>query len=96
MTAVRIIPTANGRALMDAAIRRAMQNLVDDIAADAQDKAPVETGELKASISGEVDGTSGRVSATADHAAYVELGTENMPAQPYLRPALYKKREVHS
>lgn len=90
----KFVVSAAGRRQIDAAIERMMGRLVDEIADDAQNNAPVNTGELVASISGEVSGTEGRVGALADHAAYVELGTENMPAQPYLRPSLYKKRAV--
>lgn len=79
-------------AALDAAITEMLYGLVEDVADDARRNAPVETGELQDSIHGEVVGTEGRVSATADHAAYVELGTSEMPAQPYLRPAVYKKR----
>lgn len=54
--------------------------------------APVETGELRASISYVVRRTQTTfaivVYAGAQHALYVELGTVNMSAQPYLRPIL--------
>lgn len=92
----RIVVSRAGLAQIQAAVGRMTERLVDEIAADARNYAPVDTGELVASIEGEARGTSGRVSASADHAAYVELGTENMRAQPYLRPALYKKRAVSS
>lgn len=76
-----------------------MQTLVDEIAQDAQDLAPVRTGALRDSIHGDVVEDSpvevrGRVSADVDYAAYVELGTYKMVAQPYLQPALYKERTL--
>src|SRR5690606_528191 len=54
--------------------------------------APVDTGELRSSISSSVSGRGmnarGRVTAAAAHAAHVEWGTSRSPAQPYLRPAI--------
>jgi HK97 gp10 family phage protein len=53
------------------------------IAADAERRAPVLTGELRASIGEE----GGEVVATSDHAIFVEYGTRRSKAQPFLRPA---------
>lgn len=53
--------------------------------------APVDTGELRQSIRGrQINRYTWRVTAHAPHALYVELGTQNGRAQPYLRPALRK------
>lgn len=71
---------------------RARNQVLDEIANDARRYAPVDTGDLVASIHS--DHSSGEVIAEAGHAVYVELGTENMRAQPYLRPALYRKRHI--
>lgn len=55
--------------------------------------APVDTGNLRGSISTEVegDGRTGVMSAeigpTASYGAYVELGTSRQPPQPYMFPA---------
>lgn len=61
-------------------------------AEQARDLAPVDTGELRASITYTVRRTAQSfaivVYAGAAHALYVELGTVNMSAQPYLRPVL--------
>ena len=92
----RIVMNPRGMAQINRAIERMQGRLVKDIENDARDNAPVDTGELAASIFSEAHGTTGRVGATADHAEYVELGTRHMQAQPYLRPALYKKRQVSS
>jgi HK97 gp10 family phage protein len=45
-------------------------------------------GELRASISHQVDGTEGYVGTNTEYAGYVEFGTCKMAAQPYLVPAL--------
>jgi HK97 gp10 family phage protein len=61
-------------------------------AEEARRLAPVDTGELRDSITYEVRRTATTfaivVLAGADHALYVELGTSRMSAQPYLRPVL--------
>ena len=49
-------------------------------------------GELRASITSEVAGTTGVVGTHTEYAAYVEFGTYKMKAQPYLVPALENKK----
>ena len=57
------------------------------IAERAVEFVPVDTGELRGSISQQKRGEGWAVVASAPHAAYVEYGTSKMAAQPYLRPA---------
>lgn len=56
---------------------------------EARRIVPVLTGELRDSIEAVADEPtlSVAIGATSDHAAPVELGTQNQPPQPYLRPA---------
>jgi len=54
------------------------------VANEARRTVVVRSGELRDSIEQE----GGTVTATADHAKFVELGTYKMRAQPFLRPAL--------
>lgn len=86
---------AEARTGINAAITKLLEQLARDVADDAQRFAPVRTGALRASIHAEpVDGgDSVKVAASAEYAGYVELGTRNMAPQPYLKPALYRKRE---
>ena len=53
---------------------------------------PVDTGRLRSSITEEMGrdsrGLVARIGTNVEYAAYVELGTRRMRAQPYLRPAL--------
>jgi HK97 gp10 family phage protein len=49
---------------------------------------PVQTGRLRDSITSEVEGDTAIVSANTEYALFVELGTRNMAAQPFLRPAM--------
>lgn len=60
-----------------------------DTMADAKTLAPVDTGNLRNSIT--TDARQGDlvavVEATADYSAYVEFGTRRMRPQPFMRPA---------
>lgn len=71
--------------------RAAMKKALDDISAGAKNRAPVDTGALKSSIStstqGNRDYARGEVGPTVNYAGFVENGTSRQRAQPYLRPA---------
>ena len=60
-----------------------------DTMADAKTLAPVDTGNLRNSIT--TDARPGDlvavVEATADYSAYVEFGTRRMRPQPFMRPS---------
>lgn len=87
-TAMRLAATTIG-ARAAAATRKAGA----DITRDAKTLAPVDTGNLRASIGMETtgDGRAGvmtvAVGPTAAYGAYVEHGTSRMAAQPFLAPA---------
>ena len=55
---------------------------------DAKLYAPVDTGNLRGSITHQVSGLSGTVGTPLEYAPHVEYGTVHMQRQPYLRPAL--------
>lgn len=59
----------------------------------AKPKAPVDTGNLRSSIKTTPIIMGAEVGPHADYGAYVEFGTVNMDAQPYLRPALDENKE---
>jgi HK97 gp10 family phage protein len=60
-----------------------------DIQEGAQRRAPVDTGTLRASIQAKrISATHWEVWVGVDYGIYLEYGTVNMPAQPYLRPAV--------
>lgn len=62
---------------------------------EARNRCPVDTGELRRSITSHVDGMYGVVGTNKEYAGYVEFGTHKMKAQPYLISAfLAKKYEV--
>ena len=54
--------------------------------------APVDTGNLKNSITHQVKGDEARIGTNTDYGPYLEFGTRKMPAQPYLRPAMDKNK----
>ena len=60
------------------------------------DKFVPPTGTLRRSIRLDIEdqGLTAAVSANTEYAAYVEYGTRNMAAQPYLRPALHEQAET--
>ena len=67
-----------------------------DVEAEAKRLAPVDTGNLRASIGVDLgdDGRSGTASATigptASYGIYLEHGTRRMAPRPYMGPALDK------
>lgn len=74
---------------VDPGVGAMMMEVGAEALAFAQDHAPVETGALKASLTLEhVSGNVARVSVNVDYWLFPEYGTVNMPAEPYLRPAL--------
>ena len=71
--------------------RQAMKKALGDIASGAKNRAPVDTGALRNSITTQTQGNRdyarGEVGPTVNYGGYVERGTSRMSAQPYLRPA---------
>jgi HK97 gp10 family phage protein len=73
-----------------------VRHLVDSVVKDcfeyafdlSQQTVPVDTGDLKrsGSITPITDGY--EIRYDSDHAAFIEMGTVNMPAQPFLGPAV--------
>ena len=66
-----------------------------DIQANAQRRAPVRTGFLRASIQAhQVGPHHWRVTVGADYGIYVEHGTVRMAARPYMGPSVEAVRPV--
>lgn len=90
MSPVRVISSLpQALAAIEAIVAVFVAKVAHDIEAWAKVHAPVDTGFLRGSIRA-VPGPGGSwiVQAGADYAAYVELGTVNNGAQPYLLPAV--------
>lgn len=86
-------------------IGEALLKLGEQVLEEAARMAPVDTGRLTASLhvgAREViynlaeDGRSIAVGSAVPYAGYVEEGTRRQPAEPYLRPALFRQREVQT
>jgi HK97 gp10 family phage protein len=67
------------------------------IESEAKQNAPVDTGRLRASIRFEMapNGLGGEVATNVTYAPYLELGTRNRPARPFLFPAVEKYRNTY-
>jgi HK97 gp10 family phage protein len=61
---------------------------------DMEALCPVDTGELLASIKVEAVSDTAYVFVGTDHWIFPEYGTVNQRAQPYIRPALFRRRNV--
>lgn len=61
----------------------------------AQQKCPVDTGNLRASLTKEVSDRElyAVVGTKVHYAPYVEYGTRKMRAKPYLKPAFYENEK---
>lgn len=59
----------------------------------AKELAPVDSGNLRASITSRVSGEQAIVGTNVDYAPHVEYGTRFMRAQPYMRPAIDLNRK---
>ena len=66
--------------------------------ADARDNAPVDTGNLKQSISTEhersTEAATSTVYTNVEYGLYQEMGTVNMPAHPFMVPAAKASENV--
>lgn len=62
-----------------------------DVAADARQLAPVDTGNLRGSIGVDVGGTTVTVGPEANYGIFVERGTWKTAPQPFLTPAAERR-----
>lgn len=84
--------TSNRAAVLsavEAAKARALEIMGGMAESYAKQLAPVDTGNLRNSITHrQLDGDTEIVGSAVEYAPYQELGTRKMKAQPYLRPAI--------
>lgn len=76
-------------ARVEAVSRAAPKRVADRIAADARDRAPVDTGFLRSTIESVsiADGKIAEIFVGASYSGFVEYGTYKMAARPFLTPA---------
>lgn len=75
--------------------KKARLHYARQVLSDAQRLCPVDTGTLQDSLTIQDEGDTSYIGSSVDYAAYPELGLSSVPAypvQPYLRPALYRRR----
>jgi HK97 gp10 family phage protein len=70
--------------------RAALEAIGVFVDGEASLRSPVDTGNLRASVTHQVNEKekSVQIGTPVEYAPYVELGTKNMKAQPYLTPAV--------
>lgn len=74
--------------LARAGIRAAVSKAVLDVESQAKVRAPVDTGALRASITGKLTGdTEGEVSTGVNYAVHQEYGTRFQSGTPFMHPA---------
>jgi HK97 gp10 family phage protein len=73
---------------VEAATVKALTGAALIVEGAAKGLAPVDTGNLKGSITYRVGFDHAKVGTNVDYAPYLEYGTVKMSAQPYLRPGL--------
>jgi HK97 gp10 family phage protein len=74
---------ARAAAIGEVAQHAAQTELAEEVASVARQLSPVDTGTLQASITADAD----RVYTDVAYAPFVEYGTSDTPAQPFMRPA---------
>lgn len=63
------------------------------VKSEARARCPVDTGELRRSITKQTEGLTCVVGANKEYAGYVEFGTCKMAAKAFLIPALLSKKD---
>lgn len=73
-------------------VNQQLQAAIEDCALlterDSKKNCPVDTGRLRASITSSIGKLEAEVGSNVEYAIFVEYGTSNQSAQPFLRPAL--------
>ena len=87
--------TAAVKSGLQSAFARALERIGLQAEGYAKDLCPVDTGNLRNSITHTSDGKAAYIGTNVEYGKYVELGTVKMAAQPYLRPAAADHGETY-
>ena len=77
------------------AVERALTRIGLQAETYAKRECPVDTGNLRDSITNAVDDKSAYVGTNVEYAPYVELGTSRAKAQPFIKPAATEHSDVY-
>lgn len=77
------------------AVERALTRIGLQAETYAKRECPVDTGNLRNSITNAVDDKSAYVGTNVEYAVYVELPTSRTKAQPFLKPAATEHSDVY-
>lgn len=84
--------TVNNVNEVDARLTQGIENALEAIGMQVENhakaKCPVDTGNLRNSITHTSDSESAYIGTDVFYSGYVELGTSRQDPQPYLRPAV--------
>jgi len=81
-------------ALIAEELGKAVRDLVLLVEGEAKKRCPVDTGQLRASITPVIESwAAGYVGTNTAYAPYVEYGTRKMAAQPFLEPAFLEGKK---
>ena len=69
---------------IDSIVERELADTASDIEEEAKNRAPVDTGRLRASIEADVKGLEANIGTDVEYAHFVHDGTYEIEAQPYL------------
>lgn len=81
--------------VVERAARAAIEGEVDEAVEDLRAGAPVDEGDLRDSVQGEIakKGLGGTAAVTARHAEFVVHGTSDTPANDFVTPVINDVRE---
>lgn len=77
------------------AVERALTRIGLQAETYAKRECPVDTGNLRNSITNAADDKSAYVGTNVEYAPYVELGTSRAKAQPFIKPAATGHSDVY-
>lgn len=79
--------------MMRSIVPRFLEEASIIVQADAKRQVPVDTGNLRGSISRQIKGNTAIVGSNVEYAEHVEYGTRHMQSRPYMRPAIDNNRK---
>lgn len=88
------VDIGKGSLKMVATANKIIRKVTLDGQREAQAFAPVDTGNLRSSITADVRGLEGEFGPTADYGDYVESGTSTQAPQAFVGPAFDRQQPV--